>query len=300
MKIINKIGEYRNSLKPSLKVGISTAIFLLSLSFCIWVLPSSWRLFSWVVANILSNLVLFYFFLNTTRASQNVLEEHLKRRRMFWHKRKTRFASYLDRRGRTLFQWGSDLLNYPLNLVRVFQKFSSLRNRAKSPYALNSWIDSLVLLSFVLSATIFIISDASKEWLWTELFASYFVWRIISLFFLKLHDIFERLIASFNRTVILSLFNVVDLVICYAYLYLYLGIIQPPMKLDAFLFSFRVFTTQGVDNGMRIACFSQKLLLISQLIVFIVLFMMVIANIFNLKEEGRKRRREYESHKSGV
>jgi|GEM_PF-6539695 len=275
----------------SLKIGASLTVFVLSLSCGLWALPGPLRLCSLVVANVLSNLVLFYFFLDATRASQNVLEEHLRQRGEFWRKSKTEFASYLDRRGQALFQWGSDLLSYPLNLVRVFQQFNALTNREQSLYSLNSCIDLLVILSFVLSAIIFLVSDASRECLWTELFAAYFVWHIISLFFLKLHDIFERLLASFNRTIILSLFNVIDLVICYAYLYRYMGIIQPQMKLDALLSSFKMFTTQGVDNAMRIASSWQKLLLISQLIMFIILFVVVIANIYNLKEEDRKTKK---------
>ena len=61
-------------------------------------------------------------------------------------------------------------------------------------------------------------------------------------------------VASVRRTVILSLLNVIELIFAYAFLYRHFNITNQSARLDGLLYSFKVFTTQGMD-GMLLSCF---------------------------------------------
>ena len=172
------------------------------------------------------------------------------------------------------------------NFIRLYLGTSQENKRTS-----NNLIDWLVISLLVASVVAYYAFDANEWWL-----ASFYIWLVLDILFHKLKEIVdiaqpsqEGDVTSTRRTVILSLLNIVQLLFAYAFLYRYSGIIEKNALTDGLFFAFKVFTTQGIDETMVIPCVPQRVLLISQLSVLLIVVIVFIGNMFNIQDERRKK-----------
>lgn len=173
------------------------------------------------------------------------------------------------------------------NLIRLYLTTSS-EDKRKS----NNSVDLFVITLLVVSVVAYFLSPEAHEW-WL---ASFYVWLVLDILFHKLKEIADIAqpslkgdVTSKLRTVILSLLNIVELLFAYAFLYRYFGVIEKNTFLNGLFFAFKVFTTQGVDETMVIQYESQRVLLISQFSVLLIVLAVFVGNMFSIQDERRKK-----------
>ena len=265
----------------------------------LWIIPIP----TWLIPNLIAIIVLWLSFgLFGSELTSNCFEQHLKEyRNLFKPNKKDIFVKFVCCGEYSVFKYKFkscgervflifvntlyNLLDFPLHLIRALHKYDIKANEPKSEFSMNSCIDGLVFAYSIISILIFYNENNIVR---THFFAGYYVWRIMFITFSKLRDVTANSIASFNRILFLYILNIVDLVFCFAYLYIYYGVVDKTMEkyygYNAVFYSLKVFTTQGMD-GLFTDCLEQRILVITQLFVFVILFIMVIANISRLKEE---------------
>jgi len=116
--------------------------------------------------------------------------------------------------------------------------------------------------------------------------SNYFLWRIAAILFIKLNELlsfqFQRAkFQSFNRSFLTFIFNFIEILISYTVLYStdYFHIF-PEKKSGAMFKTLKIFTDWSVDNIDSLCC-SQKVLVMSQIFVFIIMFSGFLTNLAN-------------------
>lgn len=275
--------------------------------YCLRFMGTKYIVLCWLIANLCAVLLLLLARRKSSAEYVDCFEQHMRRYGKSWRLKgpkvvrgdacngkcsvslKGNFVSLGEYCFVFLINLPYNYLDFPLQLIRSFHEYKIEERRAKSEFSMNSWIDVMVVASFSTSGFLLWFLDQGNGY-WLTFFAGYFVWRIVVITISKLRDITSINIASRNRTIFIYLVNIADLVFCYSYLYLYFDAVDKStehFKLDAIVYALRIFTTQGVDDPTITRCAAQDFLIISQMFVFIILFIMVVTNLFGLKE-GKK------------
>ena len=179
------------------------------------------------------------------------------------------------------------LMDLPQNLLRA--RYDKKEDR-KRRMDYRSSVDLLVLIYAVVTVILFVTK------LNPALISSYFVWRLFVIVISKLQIVSEigmpgrrHTVSSFNRILVLSILNFIELVVGFSYLYFYFGI-YPRIDLELVLNVLKIFVTLGIPTVFTYGCPSQKILLMLQIITFIIFFVFFIANITSLKYKERLSR----------
>jgi hypothetical protein len=149
-----------------------------------------------------------------------------------------------------------------------------------------SFIDGLVLVYCVITFVLYETNPLGARF--GLVIVGYVFWRIFAISVSKLQIIGEiglpgwthMGVSSFNRIVALTVLNLIELTLCFGYLYRYYGAVSGHE--NALLYTLGVFATQGFRD-MDLSRTAQQTVAGLQLIVLIIFFALFIANIRNVK-----------------
>jgi|GEM_PF-2735730 len=170
------------------------------------------------------------------------------------------------------------LVDFPTNVFRL------LRNKDKK---FTNIVDGIIVFFAVAS----VVLSYRYYGIYTPLLTAYFVWRVAVILSGKIQSLTEvkenftkRGVASFNRMVFILFFNIFELTACYTAFYKFLGIFVSNVPYsEAFRIVLGVFITEGLTENVRISCWQQNILIISQFFIIVLFFLMFTANLISLK-----------------
>lgn len=191
-----------------------------------------------------------------------------------------KYQGIIDRGGTIIINALYNYLDCFMHLIRCKIKYNFITKK-EDQIKLNEAIDKEVIVCFIMSfvpVIIFMICNKINSIIYV--ISGYYVWRMVFIVVAKLRDISARFIESISRTIYIYILNVIEIILGFSFLY-YVFDVSETMG-DAIILSLRIVTTQGIDSNM-ISCATQKILIGSQLFVFIVMFIFIITNLSLLK-----------------
>ncbi len=180
--------------------------------------------------------------------------------------------------------WLRNLSDFPYNIIKLNSSYNKQNKPVFSKCMCNFYSVSEMLYVFYLGLGIFIYV---KFPCCLDLFSSFFAWRIINITLVRLDEITSSdNLFSFQRTLILFIFNLVELVIGYAYLYIVNDVFEG--GLSSIFNTISILNQMTTNDRFNLLCSAQQWLVISQIAVFFISFYVFFANIGLLKFQARK------------
>lgn len=154
------------------------------------------------------------------------------------------------------------------------------------------WIDFEVLCFSILGIIFYY--NVNSNSLFETAVCSFFIWRILIILFIKLNEIFSfqfkgAKYGSFNRSIIMFLINLTEIIIGYSFLYssYYFYVFREERNFETIFKTLNIFTDWTVD-GISKFCLSQQFLVLSQIFIFIILITVFIQAISNFDFQRKK------------
>jgi hypothetical protein len=141
-------------------------------------------------------------------------------------------------------------------------------------------IEIIIFIYFIISFAAFCYGQRC------EYYAGFFFWRVLTINFISLGMIcevnlpdLEQDVFSPNRTLFLTIANIIELTIGYSYLYFYSAACKS-FDVDTFIATLKIFSTLGVDDiVINPTTHFQKFILIIQMFSFIILFLLFMTKM---------------------
>ena len=181
-------------------------------------------------------------------------------------------------------------------LIRIIEKVHThsdiiqniIRMSTTSKIVYNNSMDILILFYWICGSVLYLFYHQIVKLDW--LIILFFISRVIAILFSKLQEITHLKrkdttgASSFNRIFFLSSINFLELIIAFSWFYLYFNVASPTeFPLLLLLNTLRVFATLGISDTWNYTCWRQQLIIITQIMVFIVYFLVFFANILNIR-----------------